>query len=126
MNHQRSSASEYGHNYGGWKGCDMRYDILGSTNVAPSEYNTSSTYTYIKTSRYGNDPTSTCTTNPIANTLMAALPNELRSIMKAITKYTDNKGNSSNTSANVTSSIDYLPLLAEFEIFGSRTFANQY
>ncbi|MBQ8693625.1 MAG: hypothetical protein IJ520_10835, partial [Synergistaceae bacterium] len=24
------------YNYGGWKGCDLRYDILGSTDVAPS------------------------------------------------------------------------------------------
>ena len=26
------------YNYGGWKGCDARYDILGSTNKQPSGY----------------------------------------------------------------------------------------
>ena len=58
---------------------------------------------------------------------MAALPADLRAVMKPITKYTDNKGNSSDVAANVTSSLDYLPLLAEQEIFGgNRTYSNQY
>jgi len=26
------------YNYGGWKACDLRYDILGSTNKAPVNY----------------------------------------------------------------------------------------
>ena len=43
-----------------------------------------------------------------------------------MTKYTDAVGNSSNVAANVKKCIDYLPLLAEFEIFGARTYANQY
>ncbi len=46
--------------------------------------------------------------------------------MQPMTKYTDNKGNSSNVTANVTATTDYLPLLAEFEIFGTRSYANQY
>ena len=46
--------------------------------------------------------------------------------MQPMTKYTDNKGNSSNVTANVTATTDYLPLLAEFEIFGARSYANQY
>ena len=124
MNHQRSSASQYGHNYGGWKGTDIRYDILGSTDVAPSEYNTGSTY--ITTSRVGYDASSTCATNPVSNTLMAALPSDLRAVMKPITKYTDNTGNSSNVQSHVTASVDYLPLLAEYEVQGARSYANQY
>ena len=57
---------------------------------------------------------------------MAALPADLRAVMKPITKYTDAVGNASNVAANVKTSVDYLPLLAEFEIFGTRSYANQY
>ena len=119
MNHRNSG--QYGSNYGGWAACDMRYDILGSTDKAPSGYGSDKT-----TSATGNDPSSKCATSPVANTLMAALPSDLRAVMKPMTIYTDNKGNRSNTSANVTTSVDYLPLLAEFEIFGTRRWANQY
>ncbi len=109
------------YNYGGWKGSDMRYDILGSTNVQPSGYGSAPT-----TSKVGYDATSTCATTPVANTLMSCLPSDLRSVMKPMTKYTDNKGNSSNVEANVTTSIDYLPLLSEYEVQGTRSYANQY
>ena len=105
------------YNYGGWKGSDMRYDILGSTNVQPSGYSSSKT---------GHDATSTCATNPVANTLMSCLPSGLRSVMKPMTKYTDAKGNSSNVEANVTTSIDYLPLLSAYEVQGTGTYANKY
>lgn len=109
------------YNYGGWAGCDMRYDILGSTDKAPSGYGTAKT-----TSVVGYDPSSTCATSPVPNTLMAALPSELRAVMKPMTICTNNVGNSSNYKAAITASIDYLPLLAEFEIFGTRKYANQY
>ena len=46
--------------------------------------------------------------------------------MKPIMKYTDNVGNKLNTEANVTVSIDYLPLLSEYEVVGTRTKANTY
>lgn len=121
MSHNRGTDSIHGHNYGGWKGCDMRYDILGSTNVAPSEYGTSAT-----ASNIGYDASSTCATNPVSNTLMSCLPSDLRTVMKPIIKYTDNTGNTSDTAQNVTSSVDYLPLLSEFEIFGQRSRANLY
>ena len=110
------------YNYGGWKACDLRYDILGSTNKAPVNYGKARA-----TSDTGYDAPTNTATSPVANTLMAALPADLRAVMKPITKYTDNKGNSSDVAANVTSSLDYLPLLAEQEIFGgNRTYSNQY
>lgn len=102
MNHSANT------NVGGWKDCDMRYDILGSTN------------------QKGADAAATTATNPVADTLMAALPADLRAVMKPITKYTDNAGNASNVAENVTATVDYLPLLAEYEIFGVRSYANQY
>lgn len=100
MNHSSNT------NSGGWKGCDLRYDVLGSTNTNDG------------------DATSTTATNPVANTLMAALPSDLRAVMQPMTIYTDNVGGGSNTASNVTTSVDYLPLLAEYEIFGSRSYAN--
>ncbi len=103
MNHSSNT------NSGGWKGCDMRYDILGSVH-AKNEQNAATT----------------TATDPVDGTLMAALPADLRAVMKPITKYTDNYGNGSGTEARVTTTIDYLPLLSEFEIFGARSYANQY
>lgn len=94
MNHSSNT------NSGGWKGCDLRYDVLGSTNVN------------------NGDATATCATSPISGTLMAALPSDLRAVMKPMNIYTDNTGGGSNTASYVTKSVDYLPLLAECEIFG--------
>lgn len=100
MNHSSNT------NSGGWKGCDLRYDVLGSTNTN------------------NGDATATTATSPVAGTLMAALPSDLRAVMKPMTIYTDNTGGGNNTASYVTASVDYLPLLAEFEIFGTRTYAN--
>lgn len=100
MNHSSNT------NSGGWKGCDLRYDVLGSTNSN------------------NNDAGTTTATSPVSGTLMAALPSDLRAVMKPMNIYTDNTGGGSNTASYVTKSVDYLPLLAEFEIFGSRSYAN--
>lgn len=105
-------------NHGGWSACDMRYDILGSTDVAPSGYGTTP-----ESSRVGYNATPTCATNPVANTLMSCMPSDLRAVMKPITKYTDNIGGGTNVATNITASIDYLPLLSEYEIFDSTNYA---
>ena len=107
------------YNHGGWGRCDMRYDILGSTDVAPQTYGTSAA-----SGEIGYDATTACATNPVENTLMSCLPADLRAVMKPIVKYTDNVGGGTDTAENVTALIDYLPLLAEFEIFGTRSYAN--
>ena len=86
-------------NVGGWKDSSMRKTLLGNSKTPSS---------------------------PLANSLMAALPSDLRAVMKSVTKYTDNTGNGSNSSGNVTATTDYLWLLAEFEVHGSRNYANQY
>ena len=119
LNHWGTNSGNYNTNFGGWAACDARYDILGSTDSQPTPYGSTKT-----TSATGVNASSTCATNPVANTLMAALPSDLRAVMKPITKYTDNKGNSSTAAANVTATIDYLPLPAEKEIFGSISYAN--
>ena len=109
------------YNYGGWSACDLRYDILGSTDKKPLGYGSAKT-----ASSVGYDASETCATNPVPNTLMAALPADLRAVMKPMTKYTNNKGSSDDTAEKVTVTVDYLPLLAEFEIFGARFSANSY
>lgn len=109
------------YNYGGWARSDLRYDILGSTDVAPQNYGAKAS-----SGEVGYSATTSCATSPVANTLMSCLPVDLRAVMKPITKYTDNVGGSTNTETNVSAMVDYLPLLAEFEIFGSRTYANSY
>lgn len=100
MNHSANT------NSGGWKGCDLRYDVLGSTNTN------------------NGDATATTATSPVSGTLMAALPSALRAVMKPMNIYTDNTGGGSDTASYVTKSVDYLPLLAEYEIFGTRSYAN--
>ena len=85
-------------NSGGWNNSHMRETVLGSN--------------------------STSATSPTANTLLAALPADLRAVMKPATKYSDNTGGGSDTASYVTSTTDLLPLLSEFEYFGVRTYAN--
>lgn len=60
---------------------------------------------------------------PLEGSLMAVLPEDLLAVMKPVTKYTSNTGNTSAPSA-VTATTDYTFLMAEFEIFGARTYAN--
>ena len=62
-------------------------------------------------------------TSPTANTLLAALPSDLRAVMKSCTKYTDNKGGG-NTASNVSSTTDYLFLLSEYEVFATHQYCN--
>lgn len=84
-------------NSGGWNGSHMRKTVLGSDSTP---------------------------TSPKANTLLAALPSDLRAVMKSVTKYSDNTGDGNNKPSYVTATTDYLFLLAEFEVFGTRTYAN--
>lgn len=87
-------------NNGGWKSC------------------------YKRTTLYGNSGTPT---SPVSNSLMAALPSDLRAVMQPVTKYTDNVANGSgNVQGNVNTTTDYLFDLAEFEVFGTRYYANTY
>src|SRR5699024_10732818 len=64
--------------------------------------------------------------SPPANSLLAALPADLLAVMQPVNKYTDNVGNSSNSSGAVTVTVDYMFALGEFEVYASRTYANQY
>lgn len=61
------------------------------------------------------------TTLPVVK---AALPSELTSVIKMTTIHSDNTGGGSDAASYVTATQDDLYLLAEFEIFGARTYAN--
>ena len=54
----------------------------------------------------------------------SALPSELTSVIKTTSIYSDNTGGGSDVASYVTATQDELYLLAEFEIFGARTYAN--
>lgn len=84
-------------NSGGWKDSYHRLTLLGNSGTPAS---------------------------PPANSLLAALPADLRAVMKPVTKYSDNTGGRNNTASYVTSSTDYLFELSEFEYHGARTYAN--
>ena len=107
--------------------CDSNYPDTGSSqgfrmnlsNTNSGGWNGS----YGRNTLLGNSGTPTA---PPANSFMAALPADLRAVMKPVTKYTDNTGNASNTSGAVTATTDYLFFLAEFEVQGARSYANQY
>lgn len=84
-------------NTGGWKDSDGRNTLLGNSGTP---------------------------TSPPANSFLAALPADLRAVMKTVTKYTDNRGGGSNVSSSVTATTDYLFFLAEFEVHGAWYQAN--
>ena len=85
-------------NVGGWKDSYMRKTLLGNSKTP---------------------------TSPVANSLMAALPSDLRSCMKSVTKYTDNVGNNTgHVAGNVTATTDYLFLLSNYEVQGNDGYAN--
>ena len=98
----RSSVSATGYfsmnssstNSGGWSSSQMRTNICGTSLSSYS------------------------------GTIIAVIPEELRAVLKSVTKYTNNKG--SSTAANaVTATTDYFFLLSEYEVFGSCTYANK-
>ena len=106
--------SNYEDNSGSSQGFRMNLD-----NVSGGGWNNS----YGRKTLLGNSGTPN---SPPANSFMAALPADLRAVVKPVTKYTDNTGRGSNTSGAVTATTDYLFFLAEFEVQGVRSTANQY
>ena len=108
--------------------CDSQYSneqtTTGYFNMNTSRTNAGGwNATYMRKTLLGNSGTPS---SPPANSLLAALPSDLRAVMKSVTKYTDNTGNASNSSGAVTATTDWLWLFAEFEVQGSRSYANQY
>lgn len=80
-------------NNGGWASSQMRTNICGTSLTS---------YT---------------------GTIIAVIPAALRAVLKSVTKYTDNTGNSSTAASAVTATTDYFFLLSEYEVFGSISYA---
>lgn len=51
--------------------------------------------------------------------ILNVIPDDLKSILKSVTKYTDNTGGGSTAASNITATTDYFFLLSEFEVYGS-------
>ena len=80
-------------NSGGWASSQMRTNICGTSLTSYS------------------------------GTIIEVIPAELRAVLKPVTKYTDNTGNSVAASA-VTATTDYFFLLSEYEVFGEISKSN--
>ena len=81
-------------NSGGWASSQMRTNICGTSLSSYS------------------------------GTIIAVIPAALRSVLKSVTKYTDNTGGGSTAASAVTATTDYFFLLSEYEVFGSISYAN--
>lgn len=135
MNHCRQndsfgSASDDTANWGpasmgGWETCDLRFDILGSTDIKPIGYDR------LTNEEKYNDicnlnpldrrvPSSNCLTSPLSGTFMSGLPDQLRNVMKLISKWTPVHHRDVNGSYHIRilNTNDYLPFLSEREVFG--------
>lgn len=78
------------YNTGGWGSSDMRTKILGTSITS---------YT---------------------GTFLGALPADLRTELKSITKYTDNTGDACTEAASVTATTDYMFLLSPYEMSAAK------
>lgn len=84
-------------NVGGWKDCQLKNTVLQGTGTP---------------------------NNPTVNTILAALPTDLLAVLKSITKYTDNVGNQTGSiKANVTATLDYIFILATFEVITNDSYS---
>lgn len=84
-------------NSGGWSSSQMRANICGTSLTSYS------------------------------GTIIAVIPEELRAVLKSVTKYTDNTGGGGGSASSyVTATTDYFFLLSEMEVFGSVSYGNTY
>ena len=60
----------------------------------------------------------------ICEAMKSVIPSELQTVLKSVAKYTDNTGNKNSTASAVTATTDYFFLLSEYEVLGSRSYAN--
>ena len=101
---------------------DSAYGNTGST--AAFRMNTTNTNSGGWSSSYMRQTICGTSLSSYSGTFIAALPSALRSVLKTVTKYTDNTGGGSDTASYVTATTDVIFLLSEWEVFGARTYAN--
>lgn len=83
-------------NAGGWDSSDMRTKILGTSITSYS------------------------------GTFLGALPADMRTALKSVTKYTDNTGGACTEAASVTATTDYMFLLSPYEIAAVKNVNSSY
>lgn len=86
--------NSYENTSGGWEGSQMRTKICGTSLSSYSD------------------------------TIIAVIPAALRTVLKSVTKYTNNQGKGHYDASAVTATTDYFFLLSEYEVFGSDTYAS--
>lgn len=124
FNHN-SSVEGTGIAFGGFKTA-----VSGGTDVALCDngYNTNKTSGQWFTMNNSTTNTGGWNSSRMRSTTLplvkSALPSDLQAVLKTTTIYSDNTGGGSDTASYVTATQDELYLLAEFEIFGARSFAN--
>ena len=102
--------------------CDSNYNLRPSTTGYFSMNNIKTNSGGWESSQMRKNICGTSLSN-YSGTIIAVIPAALRAVLKSVTKYTNNTGNSSAASA-VTATTDYFFLLSEFEVFGSIKYAN--
>lgn len=80
--------------------------VMNTTNTSSGGWNGSAAYTTIMLQ------------------WKACLPSDLQAVIRTTTLYTDNTGNKSTSASAVTSNSNEVYYLAEYEVFGSNTYAN--
>lgn len=103
--------------------CDSSYNSSGSSTAF--RMNTSNTNSGGWSSSYMRNNICGTSLSSYSGTIIAVIPAALRAVLKSVTKYTNNTGQSTSSSA-VTATTDYFFLLSEYEVFGNITYANSY
>jgi hypothetical protein len=104
--------SQYGPD-SGWSSPGAGYFVMNASNTNSGGWKSSQ----MRTAICGTSLSS------YSGTFIGVLPAALRAALKSVTKYTNNTGKSTEASA-VTATTDYIFLLAEYEVFGSTSYAN--
>ena len=106
-------------------------DINDGTNLAFATTGYNGNYPYATTEITMNDTNASAggwkdskMRNTICSQFKNALPLELQSVLKTVTKYSDNTGGSSSNTSYVTATTDTIFLLSEYEVYGQRQYAN--
>ncbi len=94
--------------------CDSKYNTTGSD--AAFRMNTSNSNSGGWNNSYMR--------KTICPAFLSAMPSAWQSAIAACTKYSDNTGGGSDTASYVTSTSDKIWLLSEFEVQGTRSYAN--
>lgn len=101
----------------------------GNKNVAfvDSKYNNSGSNAAFRMKAADNNNggwNSSYIRNTICPAFLSAMPTAWRNVITECRKLSDNTGRNNNTASSVTATSDKIFLLSEFEVFGTRTYAN--